>query len=199
VENRESQWRLFVALPVPERVRSTLTDVQRELRPLLKEGEASWPRTGHFHLTLRFLGNVDSRRIEELETCLRPLAAAHEQMVLHCERLGCFPALRRPKVIWAWVHDEGNRLMVLQRAIENAAAAFTRQPEEAKFVGHVTLARVKRCQRMTSERIAAFVEGAVERRFGSWTAEAMELIRSEMSAGGSHYTTLAALPLKRKP
>jgi len=192
----DAKWRLFVALRLPEEVRAALAQVQRDLRGLFSPGVASWPKAEHLHLTLRFLGDVDCQRIEELKACLRMPIGMVGRIELHCERLGCFPDLRRPKVVWAWVHDEEERLTALQRMIEIGMEPFTAQPVESRFIGHVTLARLKRIQRSETERIARYVEGAVRHRFGSWTAGEVELIRSERSPTGSCYTTLARVSLE---
>jgi 2'-5' RNA ligase len=44
------------------------------------------------------------------------------------------------------------------------------------------------------EQLAHFLEAAARRCFGSWTADQIELIRSELSSTGSRYTTLARFP-----
>jgi 2'-5' RNA ligase len=191
----ETTWRLFVALKLPEEIRATLMQVQRELRSLMSPGDASFPRTVHLHLTLRFLGDVDCWRIEDLKTSLLKRVGMVGRFELRCERLECFPNLRRPKVVWAWVHDEQEQLAALQRIVVIATETFTQQPKENQFIGHVTLARLKRIRRAEVERIASFVEGAVHRQFGSWAANEVELVRSELSPQGSRYTVLAEVPL----
>jgi 2'-5' RNA ligase len=158
-------------------------------------GDASFPRTVHLHLTLRFLGDVDCWRIEDLKTSLLKRVGMVGRFELRCERLECFPNLRRPKVVWAWVHDEQEQLAALQRIVVIATETFTQQPKENQFIGHVTLARLKRIRRAEVERIASFFEGAVHRQFGSWAANEVELVRSELSPQGSRYTVLAEVPL----
>ena len=58
--------RLFVALTLPDPVRTALVDLQRELKPILPSNSRAWTRPENMHLTLRFLGNVVSMRIPEL-------------------------------------------------------------------------------------------------------------------------------------
>jgi 2'-5' RNA ligase len=78
----------------------------------------------------------------------------------------------------------------LRRRIDNAVAGFAEQPAEARFVGHITLARPKLIKRAGAEKLRRFLDEAVAMRFGTWQAEGVELIRSELSAQGSRYTTL---------
>jgi 2'-5' RNA ligase len=143
------------------------------------------------HLTLRFLGDVAAECGPEISRRLRESLSGFGALELICERLGCFPHPRYPRVVWAWVHDEpGERLPELHRRIDGAVAGFAEQPAEVRFVGHITLARPKLIKRATAEKLRRFLDEAVAMRFGTWRAEAVALIRSELSAQGSRYTTL---------
>ncbi len=166
-----------------------------ELRGKLPPAAASWTRPENMHLTLRFLGGVAEARIESLKTSLAQALSGFGPIPLICERLGCFPDLRYPRVVWAWVHDVAERLAPLQGRVAQATDAFTREPAESRFVGHITLARLRQVERPQAEVIASFVNDAIRRKFGEWTAGEVELIRSELSAGGSRYTTLAGIHL----
>ena len=187
--------RLFVAIAVPEEVKASIVLARDELRAKIPPAAASWTRPENMHLTLRFLGDVEESRIESLKAGLAEALAGFGKLPLVSERLGCFPDLRYPRVVWAWVHDAAERLALLQRRVAQATNAFTREPAESRFVGHITLARLRQIKRPQAEIIAAFVNGAVGRKFGEWIADRVELIRSELSPGGSRYTTLAAAPL----
>jgi len=185
--------RLFVAIALPEPVKSALCGVQRELQDVLPAKSAAWTRPDNLHLTLRFLGKVESGRLPELERRLRENLAAFGPVELICERLGCFPGLRFPRVVWTWVHDAGERLALLHRRVDGAVGGFAEKPAEERFVGHVTIGRPKQIKRADAEQLARFIERAVERRFGVWSCSELELIQSELSSGGSRYTTLAKI------
>lgn len=148
------------------------------------------------HLTLRFLGNVVSSQIPELSAKLKTSLTGFGELHLVCERLGCFPDLRYPRVIWSWVHDEAGQLTKLFHQIDEAVSPFAEQPAEKVFTGHITLARPKQIKRPDAERLARFVEGAVKRQFGNWTAESVSLIQSQLGQTGATHTELssAALP-----
>lgn len=195
--NETGTHRLFVALAVPEAVKAELARAQRELRELLPPHSAVWTRPDNLHLTLRFLGKVDGVRVVELQERLRDGVAGFGGMNLICERLGCFPDLRFPRVVWAGVHDADSQLLVLARRVNEAVALFAEKPAEKGFSGHITLARPKLIRRPPALKLAEYVEAAVDRRFGQWRASEVELVRSELSPGGSRYTTLAKCPLNR--
>jgi 2'-5' RNA ligase len=188
-------FRTFVAIAIPDGVRTQLAAMQHELQSVLPRAAAAWSKPDNMHLTLRFLGNVAAARVLELTAQLRTAVMGFGELELLCERLGCFPDLRFPRVVWAWVHDEAERLPQLQLQIDAAVREFAEQPAESRFVGHVTLARPKQIKRPEAEQLARFVEGAVGRDFGRWQVKEVLLLRSELSSAGSKYEELARFPL----
>jgi 2'-5' RNA ligase len=183
--------RLFVTIPVPTEAKESLREAQAKLKTILPSGSTAWTKPDKMHLTLRFLGDVAAECVPEISRRLRESLSGFGALELICERLGCFPHPRYPRVVWAWVHDEPDeRLAGLHRHVDNAVAGFAEQPAEARFVGHITLARPKLIKRAGAEKLRRFLDESVTTRFGTWQAEGLELIRSELSAQGSRYTTL---------
>jgi RNA 2',3'-cyclic 3'-phosphodiesterase len=198
VQAESEALRLFVAIRLPDAVKAELIRAQSELRGVLPARSTAWTKPDNMHLTLRFLGRVASERLPGLKQSLRVALPGFGSLDLHCERLGCFPDLLNPRVVWAWVHDAADGLAKLHRAVNEAADAFAGKPAEKRFEGHVTIARTKSVNRPDAERLASFVPGAVERRFGAWRCDEVELVRSELLPQGSRYTILATLPLTRR-
>lgn len=196
--NGQSTCRLFVAIAVPDAVRAALKQVQDELRKVITKGLVSWTRPEAMHLTLRFLGNVDSARINELQQQLQGAAAGFGGLALECQQLGCFPDPRHPRVVWAGVRDLNDRLALLAQRVDGAVSSFAEKPAEARFAGHITIARPRQLGRTEAAALSDFVQRAVERTFGAWTAGEVELIQSELSPGGSRYTTVAACEFRQK-
>lgn len=96
--------RLFVALALPDAIRAALQAAREELLTVLPPKRASWTKPEAMHLTLRFLGEVKTERIGELAECLRAAVSEFGELPLICERLGCFPELRSPRVVWVGVN-----------------------------------------------------------------------------------------------
>jgi len=188
--------RLFIAVHLPDAVRTELRRVQGELKEHLPRHGAAWARPESMHLTLRFLGNVPTTEIARLSDKLCEAVAAFGELPLACERLGCFPDLRLPRVVWAWVHDETDALTRLFHLVDKAVSEFAEKATEKRFTGHITLARLKQTKRPDAERLAQFVEGAVNRQFGKWTAESVSLIQSQLSQAEASYTELCRAALR---
>lgn len=190
--------RLFVAISLPDSVKDEIEKSQRELREGLPGNFVRWTGREQFHLTLKFLGNVAESRVGELSAGLREACLDFSTLRLRAERIGFFPNLRFPRVVWVGVRDDKDALLRLQNAIEAAVKEFTDERPDKKFSGHVTLGRIPRIKRPQAEALGKVAKGMSERFFGEWLAEKIELIRSELLSSGSQYTTLAAVPLSGK-
>ena len=187
--------RLFIAVIVPEEVKTEIEKAQAALRRALPGGCVRWTKREQFHLTLKFLGNLEAQRIESLAEAVRKACQGFAALELRAERVGCFPNLRSPRVIWAGVRDREERLPPLQRAVEAATRDFTKEESPERFTGHVTLGRIKGLKRAEVEVLAGLVSGLGASFFGAWTAEEIEIIRSQLSPNGARHTTIATIPL----
>jgi 2'-5' RNA ligase len=189
------RYRLFIAIELPEKVKHAIEKTQGELRTALPAKSIRWTRREQFHLTMRFLGSVEAPQVDRLNEMLRRACAGTGELQLHAGTIGVFPGVRRPRVVWAGVDDRAGRLSLLQRSIEAATAAFTNEPPQEKFTGHITLARCREINRADASTLATLVEKMAGRSFGEWTAASVEVIRSQPTSQGSRYTTLASVAL----
>lgn len=187
--------RLFLAFDLPrahrEEIRNRSATVKKELPA------ARWVPAENLHLTLAFLGDVPTDRIDELIGALRPAFArtpAEEPFLeLAAAGGGTFPPNRPARV--AWVGIEGPpELTAVQRRVERAAMrALDREPRRKPFHPHVTVARPRRpWNRRATERFAAAFEGRLGEPF---VVERGVLYRSQLKPGGSVYAALQRFPL----
>jgi 2'-5' RNA ligase len=189
------QFRLFIALTMPEEVKAKMEAAQAELGRALPERVVRWTKRGQFHLTLRFLGDVDAPRVAALGDVLRAACQGFSPLRLGAQGVGFFPDLRFPRVVWVGVSDQADQLPRLQEAVEAATREFTAEPPGERFTGHVTLARFKGLKRPEAEALGEAAAGLADRLFGQWTAYKVELMRSELSPKGARHSSLAVIPL----
>jgi 2'-5' RNA ligase len=192
---RPPRYRVFVAITLPEAVRHAIETAQTELRADLRSKTIRWTRREQFHMTLRFLGGVDVQQIDRLRESVRTACSGFGDLQLTASGIGVFPGVRRPRVVWAGIDDRAGRLALLQREIETSTSAFTAEPPEDRFTGHVTLARCRDITRSEAATLAGLVGRMATRSFGAWTVSDVEVIRSETLPTGSRYTTLEQAPL----
>ena len=189
------QVRLFVAVTVPEAVKAKMAEAQAALRRVLPDRNVRWARGEQFHLTLRFLGDVEAARVEALGESLRGACRDFGALQLRAQGVGFFPNERYPRVVWVGVRDEAEQLPRLQQVVEAATDAFTTEKKEERFTGHLTLARIRGIRREEAEALAQVAAGMADRLFGQWTGYRVELMRSELLPQGARHTCLGSFAL----
>ena len=150
------------------------------------------------HLTLKFLGNVDSSRVPTLTDALDAVGKGSVPFALHLRDVGVFPDRRSPRVLWAGVSGDTDALAALARRVDDACANMGFPSEERSFNPHLTLARL-RVRASVDERHRA---GSVLADIGlapgeSFAVEAFHLIRSTLTPSGPIYDTVHTITLNR--
>lgn len=186
--------RLFIAISLPEFVKDGIARVQSELREAMPGDFMRWTKRDQFHLTLRFLGEVDVAQTEALANAVHAVCLAFPPLHLSAASLGFFPNARRPRVLWAGVDDSQDHLRELHLLINAAVKDFTREKAESHFAGHVTLARIQNIHASDAKLLSELVDGMSEKFFGEWVAAKLDIIRSELSSHGARYQTVAEVP-----
>ncbi len=193
--NQPKFHRLFVAISLPNAVKSEIEKAQKELRETLPHDSVRWTRPRHFHLTLRFLGNVAVAHIDALTGSLRFACRDFAPIQLRAERLGFFPERGFPRVIWTAVSNENQQLAALQNAIQAATLEYTSEPAEKEFTGHITLGRAKKIRRHEADTLVHFANKMRKRLFGEWAVATVELFKSELLPDGAEHTVVDTIPL----
>ena len=126
--------RLFVAIDLPDPVKDRLTEMSRGVPG------AKWVGRNQLHLTLRFIGEVEMPKFQEIKSALKGISAQPFSMTL--QGVGRFPPKRAPRVLWVGMAAQP-ALFQLQRDIERALNGIGFTPEARPFEAHITLARLK--------------------------------------------------------
>ncbi len=178
--------RLFIAIELPEDLKQAIAKVQGQLKAA--GAIANWTRPEGIHLTLKFLGDVEEAKVPEIMAAMAGAAAGTGKLSLKVEGAGAFPNVKVPRVLWLGVRGDTERLATLQAAIEDEMERFGFEREERKFSPHLTLARIKFPK--PRDNWAAMVGGIRDVNIGSFTADHVSLMKSELRRDGAVYTEL---------
>jgi 2'-5' RNA ligase len=195
VSRPPSHFRLFIGIEAPADVKSRLADAQQKLAGLVAPNAVRWVRPEQLHITLRFMGNVDVLKVEELKYLFQQACTSFAALALRAEGIGFFPRPRSPRVIWAGVQGDVSPLTELQQAIEAAVAPFSAEPADDRFHAHLTLGRIKNIGRQDADALLAAAQKMSKQVFGQWVAGDVQLIRSELSPKGARYTAIQHVAL----
>jgi 2'-5' RNA ligase len=185
--------RLFVALEIPAAVRDNLAALLKDMRDLsakLADKRPHWVRQENLHVTLKFIGEVASAKVDSIRGALTTIHA-EAPVDLRFRGLGFFPNANHPRVLWAGLVASAN-LPVLVGDIACALDALEIARETRAFAPHITLARFE--PPGLPEKLCAVIQKNSEREFGSFQACEFQLIESKLKPTGAEYTSLASFP-----
>ncbi len=174
--------RLFVALRPPRVIRERLLGLMGGVPG------ARWQDDGQIHITLRFIGEVDSRMAEDVAAMLGSVRGA--PLELRLNGCGMFDTRGRPNAIWAGVSPR-EALAALHRKTDQAIVRAGLEPERRAYLPHITLARLPGSAGPVDRWLAEHAALASE----PFAIDAMILYESHLGTGGANYEPVARYPL----
>lgn len=193
--------RAFLAVELSEDLRSQIARIQQDLktslaRELPRVVHLSWVRPASIHLTIKFLGDIDEQIIEPLREALAEVFKDQHAISIPLERLGAFPSLQAPRVLWVgaaerWEQsDDAGRLAVLHETVETCCDALGFALDSRPLKPHLTLARVKAGERQCGKALVR--SGVLDQPLSLdfLAVESVALMKSELKPTGSVYTKL---------
>lgn len=167
--------RLFVAIPFPPALRRQLATVSGGIPG------ARWTDEDNFHLTLRFIGEVDEGTGRDIVDALGQVRG--ERFDLSLGGIDQFGKGEKARVLWMGV-DKNPALVRLRDRVESALVRFGLPPEGRKFTPHVTLARLYGA---SGDSLGAFVQSHQLVRLGPVEVDSFALFSSWTHGEGPIY------------
>jgi RNA 2',3'-cyclic 3'-phosphodiesterase len=181
--------RAFIAIALPPQVLLAAGNVQKKL--IAAGIRLKWVRPENMHLTLRFLGDIDRRQLPELEAAIGTAAKAAAPFALNAKRIGVFPNLRAPRVVWMGFEGALDSLLQIYQRLAETLHPLGFPPESRAFTGHLTLGRV--ADRISAPVLQEAVSTAEQIESGIFTVDRICLIKSDLRPTGAVYTRLAEI------
>ena len=175
--------RLFTGLEIPPRVAQSLSMMRGGLPG------ARWIDPENYHLTLRFIGDIDDALARDIAGLLGRVQRASFELRL--DGLSSFGG-RKPRALVASVAPT-SQLMELQAEQERLLQRLALDPEGRKYTPHVTLARLRDS---SSRQVADYLSARAHYRSSSFEVSRFVLFSSRASVGGGPYVVEAAYPLE---
>jgi 2'-5' RNA ligase len=174
--------RLFTGLEIPFQIGQSLSMLRGGLPG------ARWVDPENYHLTLRFIGDVDDDVAHEVTSMLGRVKRSPFE--LYVDRLTSFGS-KKPRAVVAAVPPV-TPLMEVQAEQERLMQRIGLEPEGRKYTPHVTLARLRDA---STRQVADYLAARGFFRTPSFKVERFVLFSSRASTGGGPYIVEASYPL----
>lgn len=182
--------RTFVAIHLSDALQDALRRTQAILRTSHGGSAGRYVSPENIHLTLKFLGDVDSSLLPAVYQSVAAVAARHEPFSLSLAGLGCFPNVKRPRVIWAGVATPGPQLTAMATDLDSALNRLGFARERRPFQAHLTLARIKRGADPAQAQELAQCAVAQRAPDGVMKGSEIAVVRSDLRPEGPIYSDL---------
>lgn len=169
-----------------------MTAIQGSLRA--SGADVSWTRPEGMHLTLKFLGEVEEKRVPKIEAALDSVVNGIGPSSLSVSGMGTFPDRRRPRVVWIGLKEDGDRLIKMQENVERELGAIGFPAEKRGFTPHITLGRIRSNRNI--EKLLDLIEKEKGVNLDGFTVTNVYLMESKLRPTGAVYTELYSAPLK---
>jgi len=177
--------RAFFCLTIPNDVKRAIGSTAGRLRARTQM-RASWVEQANYHVTVRFLGEIEPAATVDLDGICRDVVRPFDPFEIRLDRAGAFPNAERPRVLW--VGGETPPVFVeLVRALNDRLTAIGFERERKRAVAHVTVARIKGRPDPGLDRVLADMDGLPPL---SVQVDRITLMESRLTPDGAVYTPL---------
>lgn len=176
--------RLFTAIDIPDSLREKLAAL-----PVEENLSCRQTSPEQWHVTLRFIGEVDENQAERYRDALAKSNAAPAQ----CRPYGLdvLPSRRAPRVVMLGL-ERTDSLLTLYETVSDLLKREGLDPEDRTYRPHVTIARLDDAE---PETVQTFVRSHEEHSFPPFEADQFVLYESTLTAEGAIHEPYATYDL----
>lgn len=183
--------RVFIAIELPDEIRKNIVELVSELKEV---GSAvKWVEEKNLHITLKFLGWVEDRKIDDVIELAAKAAGGTGSFKAKFEGLGTFPPGKTPRVVWVGVSEGGEKLKKLADSLEETLSNAGYRSEEREFNSHVTIGRVK--EKKGVDKLREKLEDYKDPKFGEAVVDHVDVMKSTLTPKGPIYEKIKELKI----
>lgn len=169
--------RSFISIDIPKA--PAVKTVQKSLRDI---GGINVPED--VHLTLRFMDEVEAKKLKELSECMRALEK-YQCFNVSMKGLGAFPNIKDPRIIWIGA-ELGEPFKDILSELDGILEASSIFYDNKPFKAHVTVGRVK----TASKELTAFLNKEKSTEIESFTCSKIFLMGSKLTSNGPVHSVI---------
>lgn len=183
--------RTFIAVELPDSIKVEVENLEASL--MKSRADVKWVNPANIHITLKFLGEIALERVAVAQEGVRDALDGLSPFTLSLGRLGAFPDLGRPRVLWLDISNGRDELLNLQEEVERSLIAQKFVREATTFSPHLTIGRVR-----TPKGLSTLTDRIKETAFETpdFRVEHVAVVKSQLKPGGPVYSVIERVPLK---
>jgi len=180
--------RIFVAIDIFDEARIKIADYIKDLRDEFPNSRVGWERAEKLHLTLKFLGDIDSNELRNLTEAVEKTAQQFSKFNLQISQKGVFPSERNARILWLGVDDEDGNLQKINDVLETECGQKGFAKENRNFKAHLTIGRLRE-----PNKSKELIDRHLNKTFAAVKFEISEIViyESRLQRSGSIYSVFS--------
>jgi 2'-5' RNA ligase len=144
----------------------------------------------NLHITLKFLGEIEEKKIEEVEENLKLVSSQFEPFAVEFSGIGVFPNVHAARVLWIAI--KGEKMVELAKKVDDSlySSGF---PREKSIVPHITIGRIKHVP--NKRRLEEDLNRYSSLTFGKMEIHSIKIKKSTLTPKGPLYSDLREVRL----
>jgi RNA 2',3'-cyclic 3'-phosphodiesterase len=187
MSDKKNTIRTFIAVKPPVFLKTSLNNIQGVMQA--NKIKAKYIPVQNIHLTIKFIGNMDTALLPEIQDILIDSTQYFKPIKLALKGIGVFPKIKFPKVIWSGVKGETHKLESLHKKLEQGLSTLGIQREKRKYQGHLTFARIKQ-NKLNRKKLESVIEQIGDFESDRFTTDKLILFQSRLMPDGPIYSEL---------
>ena len=180
--------RVFLALELPGSIKEYLMTIIKTMSQ--RVSGVKWVKADGLHVTLKFFGEIEEKKIQEIGEELQGINKQHTAISLQLKEINAFPNLMQPRVIVVTFQEGVDNVKAIFHDIESRLLAAGIEKEKRGFTPHITFGRVKD----TIPLLKRDIMPLEEKRF---LLDNLVLYQSTLTREGAFYVPLKEIKLER--
>lgn len=187
--------RAFIAIEIDKPNRQKILDLILRLKR--SDADIKWLDENQIHLTVKFLGNIDKNKIQETRGIIKPVTDNFSVFTIRFSKIGAFPNMRQPRVIWIGFDKGAESLKLLNNKIETGLEKIGFKKEGREYKAHLTLGRVKSLKNIA--KLMPLINEINFQAHDEIEIKRLVLFQSTLTSKAAIYAPLAEFPLSTYP
>jgi 2'-5' RNA ligase len=181
--------RTFIGAEFNKNIKNSISEIQHIVRENSERGRFKY--VGNFHLTLKFLGEVQQTKSVDIGRSLKGIAAKHQKIHLNIDKIGYFDGKGSIHALWLGLSGDLDKLGMLYSDIEEEMHKLGMKKEIRTYTPHITIAQ-DLILKIPFEKLQEKVDF---KSFETVEIKEISLVKSEESEGKRIYTPISTFSL----
>jgi 2'-5' RNA ligase len=183
--------RTFIAINIEEEIKEILSkEIEKLINP---KDKIKWVLKQSLHLTLKFLGNITSSKIEEVYQKIKPIVQKESPFRISLKSLGIFPNFKKPQIVWIKVNEGREKIIELAKEIDVSLEEIGFLKEKREYIPHLTIGRIKKLN--NKEEFLKRIDKLDIQEYTT-IAKSVDIMKSNLTPKGAIYTPIKEIIFK---